>query len=91
MEVIFLTVTNKEQGTQNHLASETNATITYVVESVISRTDLNNRRFMNKQEKIIHENPETITKYESHNTAIIEFLNSIYESILEEEAGGITQ
>ncbi|OLN33844.1 hypothetical protein [Desulfosporosinus metallidurans] len=90
-EVFILAVTNTEQDTQNISASESSGDILYVVESVISRDDLIHGRFTNKQEKIVYERPESKTASVNRNIAIVEFLNSIYESILQEEAGGLKQ
>lgn len=86
-----MTVTNTEQDAQNCSASELNWNITYTVESVISRDDLIHGRFKNKQEKIVYERPTIKTASVNRNLAIVEFLNSIYESILQEEAGGLEQ
>jgi len=82
-EVFILTVTNTEKNIQNSSASKSIENITYIVESVISRDDLNHCRFINKQEKIV--STRKIASV-NRNTAIVEFLNSIYESILQEEA-----
>ena len=86
-----MTVTNTEKDIETSSESKSNGNITYVVESVISRDDLIHGRFKNKQEKIVHERPASKTVSVNRNTAIVEFLNSIYESILQEEAGGLTQ
>lgn len=90
-EVFILTVRNTEHDTQNCSVSESNGNITYVLESVISRDDLIHGRFKNKQEKIVCEKPTSKTASANRNLAIVEFLNSIYESILQEEAGGLKQ
>ena len=90
-EVLILAVTNEEQDTQNISSSESSENIIYVVESIISRDDLIHGRFKNKQEKIVCEKPESKTASVNRNKAIVEFLNSIYESILQEEAGGLTK
>lgn len=85
-EVFILTATNTEQDTQNCSTSESNGNITYVLESIISRDDLIHGKFNKKQEKFVYEKPTSKTASVNRNLAIVEFLNSIYESILQEEA-----